>query len=72
MSSLLATPVSDWGAACATIITTRNITTGIVGQYENPMAVFTNFTWGINKETCYEYCGAGNIYQVNSPILGHE
>jgi hypothetical protein len=65
MSSLLATPVSDWDSACAAIITNGNITTGLVGQYGNPMPEFNNFTWGITKEACYQFCGRGTIYQVS-------
>jgi hypothetical protein len=67
MASLLATPVSNWDAACATIITNANITTGLVGQYGNPMPSFNNFTWGITKKICDEYCGSDKIYQVNFP-----
>jgi hypothetical protein len=69
MSSLLATPVSDWDAACATIITNGDNTTGLVGQYGNLMLELNNFTWGITKETCYQYCGKDKIYQVNAVYL---
>jgi hypothetical protein len=65
MASLLATPVSDWDSACAAIIINGNITTGLVGQYGNPMPEFNNYTWGITKEACYQFCGKGKIYQVS-------
>ena len=71
MSSLSATKVSSWAAACATVIANANITTGYVGQFGNPMPEFTNYTWGIDSKTCYEYCGKGNIYEVGFPTRGH-
>lgn len=68
MASLMATPVSDWLAACATIIKDSNITTGLVDQHGSPMSVFNNFTWGIDRVTCYEYCGKETIYQVSLSV----
>lgn len=64
MASLLATPVSNWNTACSTIITNANISIGLVGQYGNPMPSFSNFTWGIDKNTCYLYCGKDKIYVI--------
>ena len=65
MESLLATPVSNWDTACASIIANANISTGFVGQYGNPMPSFSPFTWGVDKNTCYSYCGKDKIYQVS-------
>ncbi|CZR66431.1 uncharacterized protein PAC_16332 [Phialocephala subalpina] len=64
MASLLATPVSAWADACATNIINSNVTTGLVNQYGQPMSEFTNYTWGIDQPTCYQYCGKDKIYQV--------
>ena len=73
MASLLATPVSGWNAACSAIITKANISAGLVDQYGNPMPYFNNFTWGIDKSTCYSYCGKDKIYEVNlSSFTNHQ
>lgn len=65
MASLLATPVSSWADACATNIINNNVTTGLANQYGQPMSSFTNYTWGVDHPTCYQYCGKDKIYQVN-------
>jgi len=69
MSSLLATPVCYWDSACAAIITNGNITTGLVGEDANLMPEFNNFTWGITKEACYQFCGKDKIYQVSRTYI---
>jgi hypothetical protein len=69
MSILLATKVSNWADACATIIINANLTTGLVGEYGNEMTQFNNYTWGIDAPTCYKYCGKDKIYQVGLLFL---
>jgi hypothetical protein len=61
----LATPVLRWADACATNIIHNNVTVGLVDQFGQPMSAFTNYTWGVDHPTCYEYCGRDKIYQVN-------
>ena len=65
MASLLATPVSNWAAACSDRVLSANISTGFVDQNGNPMSSFNNYTWGVDKATCYAYCGDNIIYQVS-------
>lgn len=68
MANLMATPVADWLAACATVIRESDITTGFVDQYGRPMSEYNNYTWGVDSATCYAECGKDKIYQVSRAL----
>jgi hypothetical protein len=60
--------VPIWSEACAEIISSANVSQGLVDGFGNPLSSINgNDTFGITRDTCYEYCSTSTIYQVASP-----